>query len=200
MKKSKEKWVWRIGMIVVGMIALVSITIAASGGSFWDKVAIYTADIIGGKIEVPDLENINIGALPGPDIQYPYLSVNGWRTQYVQMTMNKATTTLCSIKTPNNASTTLARFQFSIQTGTSTAATLVLSESTNISGTSTATNIMPAVTVAANVGLQSNTIPAVGTNNMLIEKDHYILLMTEGAGLGGYTYTGTCQAEFIDFQ
>lgn len=96
---------------------------------------------------VSELVESRLGAFPGPDINSPYLSVNGVEKWYNTKSLNTATTTPCAIRSPLSATSTLAAASLRISTGTTTetawtaarattafATTSVLTEYTLVSG------------------------------------------------------------------
>src|SRR3990167_6033789 len=76
------------------------------------------------------------GAFPGPDVNSPYLAVNGVETYYYSSRLNQASTTICSFKTPA-ATSTLQNASVKITTGTTTAIALELGKSTLFDATTT---------------------------------------------------------------
>ena len=136
-----------------------------------------------------------LGALSSPVIPYNYLQVGGIDWQYsAPGAMQTATTTLCSIPNPFSTTSTIEAFDYQITTGTSTASTIVGSISTSAYVTSTATNFLAAQTVGSGAQDSLSITPTVDAG--IVGPNQYVLLKTEGAGLGGYTYTGKCQAVF----
>ena len=116
--------------------------------------------------------------------------------------MNLASTTLC-VFTPadhGSATSSISKLFAQITTGTSTAATLVFATSTSPYSTSSVP-FSAATTVASGAKADLVWLPAVGWNGnaTIIAPADYVLLKTEGVGLGGYTYVGTCTAKFDGF-
>lgn len=133
-----------------------------------------------------------VGSITGPVIPFPYHTWGGVTSYRSHTAMQTATTTLCAIQTPS-ATSTVTFSGWSITTGTSTAATIDIgigstayaTTSTLVSGTS----VNSGATGAAAYAAANGTTAVVGPNK-------YLIVKTNGAGLGGYTYTGTCSAEF----
>lgn len=157
------------------------------------------------KVTVPaPIVNINVpkqdqkfGALTGPDIYSPYLSVNGVTRFYVSGTFTGATTTPCSMQAPS-ATSTLQFASWQITVGTSTAATIDLGTSTTRYATST--NLVAAKSVASGAQGYAYWSPLGGSvDDAKMAPNTWVNVKTAGAGLSGYTYTGTCEAVFQVF-
>lgn len=151
---------------------------------------------------MPQEEQEELGAFPGPDIYTDYLNFNGVRKYFYNQRMRTATTTLCSFKAPN-ATTTYA-FSYNIDLGTSVASAFVVATSTTATATSTLNTIVSDRTVAS--GLKDNlfVFPSSGTSNQVSPStssttNTYFLLHTAGVGLNGYTYGGTCSLELTEY-
>jgi len=205
MKKYKNRIQWAI-IIVIGIIAVSSIALASYGGI---RNIILESGAIMNYTEAPNADSVvpntgeeEVGATINGIIYSRFLNVNGINEWYSSQTMKTATTTLCSIVNPKGtATTTLVSFSIDIITGTSTASTVVMATSTSQYATTTTGNLITAQTVAASSPLQTMYRPAVGINGQgtIIGPSEYLLVKTEGAGLSGYTYVGTCKAVFRDF-
>lgn len=134
------------------------------------------------------------GAISGPDISSTYISVNGVQTYSYKLTFGKATTTPCSIQSPA-ATSTIVDANFQINTGTSTAATIDLG--TGTTRYATTTNLIAAKSIASGASGNSNWVSAGGTaEDNIMAPNTWVIVKTAGAGLSGYTYGGTCSAQF----
>lgn len=133
----------------------------------------------------------NVGSLTGPDIASPYLKWGGLATYRTSAPLKTATTTLCAIQSPA-ATSSLMFAAWVINTGTSTAATIDLATSTTAFATTT--NLV-AATVVGSSGKGAVSWSSAGTNGVLAPNT-WVVTKTAGAGLSGYTYGGTCDAEF----
>jgi len=149
------------------------------------------------NVNVPQSTPAKLGALTGPDIFSPYLAVNGVTKFYASGTFTAATTTPCSLQAPASTSTLLfAGWQITV--GTSTAATIDLGTSTTRYATTT--NKVAAKSVAANAQGYAVWTPAgAGVDDNIMAPNTWVNVKTAGAGLSGYTYTGTCEAVFQTF-
>lgn len=137
-----------------------------------------------------------LGALSGPDISSRYLkwgNVAEWR---VRQDMVAATTTLCAIANPRSSTTTVETFTVQITTGTSTAAAITLATSTSQYATSTSNEMIADYAVAS--GAQATITYVPTSNNGILAPNEFLLVDTAGAGLGGYTFGGTCRATFLE--
>ena len=146
-------------------------------------------------VNVP--KQVQFGAVSGPDTYFPYVANNNSRVWTVRSTFTAATTTPCSLRAPA-ATTTLIFAGWQITTGTSTAATIDLGTSTT--AFSTTTNKVAAKSIAANAQGYAVWTPAGGgVDDNKMAPNEYVVVKTAGAGLSGYTYQGTCTAEFREF-
>lgn len=121
--------------------------------------------------------------------------------------MQVATSVLCVFLNPFTTGTsTMETFDWQITTGTSTAATIFLATSTSPYQTTTDTLLdMWGKSVAANAQATYSWNNGTSTPNRpsrtpLIGPNEYVLASIiediTGAGAGGWTYTGACQAVF----
>lgn len=132
------------------------------------------------------------GSVSGPDISFPYLGINNLITYYNHIVMNVGTTTLCAIKSPA-ATSTIELATWNVSVGTSTAASIDLGYGSTPYATST--NLTSATALSSNAIGNTTWYPTSGTGSV-IGPNTYVLVKTAGAGLSGYTYRGTCNAEF----
>lgn len=154
------------------------------------------------KVTVPaPVVNVNVprqeaklGSLTSPDITSPYLSVNGVVKYYSSLPFSAATTTPCSLQGPA-ATSTLQFAGWQITVGTSTAATIDLGTSTTRYATTT--NLVAAKSIASGAQGYAYWSPVGGSvNDAIIAPSEWVVVKTAGAGLSGYTYSGTCSAVF----
>lgn len=165
-----------IASIVIGLIAIVA--------------SVY----LGGTQVVKEITH-EVGAVSSPDLASRYFSFGGVREWAGRQQMNVATTTLCAIQAPA-ATSTLKFVSFSVTTGTSTSATIDIATSTTAFATTT--NLVSAVSIGSGAQGQQFWSPVGGSvNDNTMAPNTYVIVKTAGAGLGGYTYGGTCQASFI---
>lgn len=145
-------------------------------------------------VNVPKQEAPKLGAVSSNYILGPDMSVGGVLSYYADVPMKPATTTPCSIQAPA-ATSTLMFASWQITVGTSTAATIDLGTSTTAFATTT--NKVAAKSIAANAKGYAVWTPAgAGLDDNIMAPNTWVVIKTAGAGLGGYTYTGQCQAVF----
>lgn len=132
------------------------------------------------------------GALAGPDIPSPWVRWGGVASYRGTQAMQMATTTLCAIQGPS-ATSTVSFASWFITGPTSTAATIDI----GIGSTAYATtsNLVSATAVASGAQGAASWSSLNGTSGV-VGPNQYLIIKTAGAGLGGYTYTGKCNAEF----
>lgn len=157
------------------------------------------AGVIGFSAHTTPVQTVvkeSVGALTGPDISSPYLSVANVRTEFRRQNLATATTTICSIQSPS-ATSTLQGFQLEISTGTGTAATIDIGSHTTAFATTTSLYV-GSYSVGSGATADIAVTPTTATTTVFAPNT-YINAKTNGAGLGGYTYGGTCQAVFRTF-
>lgn len=111
--------------------------------------------------------------------------------------MNRASTTLCAIKSPS-ATSTLVSANWQITVGTSTAANIDLAKGNTANATTTLLVTGTSVGSGATGQAAWTTAGATAADDIMAPNT-YVLVKTATAGLGGYTYTGTCSARFQEF-
>ena len=133
------------------------------------------------------------GALSGPDIPSPYLTVNGLATWYGSMAMRSATTTVCAIQSPNVTST-LSFASANWDVSSTTASGLVMAKSATAFVTTTLLN--DRLDIAANAKallLATSTIAIEGQRTFA--PSQWLVIGMQG-GVGSFSPTGMCKAEF----
>lgn len=137
-----------------------------------------------------------LGAFPGPEINFPYLSVNGVEKFFYSSKLNQSSTTLCSFKLPS-ATTTIDNALANITTATSAALYLEWGVSklpdattTKLSYTSLGANAK--ATIVASTTLQD------GVNDPYILPPDQYLVFKYGKSLGTTNLlTGSCKVELV---
>lgn len=143
------------------------------------------------NVNVPEF---NAGAVSGPDVNGPYLSVNGVTSFYDKATMKQATSTLCSFKSPN-ATSSLFSFSADFTTTHGGITAYALGNDPTAFSTTTIITAPTQMTYGANV---QGTAFASSSNNIIPPNTYVNLkLSTTTAGVGsGYSPVGTCNVEF----
>lgn len=161
-------------------------------------VVIVLIVVVGFVVFLPGKTNTiierTVGSASGPDMPWPYTNVNGVVTYASKVDMRTATTSLCAFVSPS-ATSTIEYVSWKIIKGTTTAATIDIGTSTT--GYATTTNLVSGTSVVS--GAQGGyywTPAGAGTDDAKMSPNTYVNVMTAGAGLGGYTFTGSCQAVF----
>ena len=141
-----------------------------------------------------------VGALTGPDIPYPYISVGGVATYFSRGALQTATTTPCAIATPP-ATSTLMYSGVNITTATSTATTWTVAWSTSPYLGST-TPLAAAFSLASGAQgsfdvVASSTATAANSVGGILPPNSYLVWTVAGTRPADSTkLNGTCQAEF----
>lgn len=163
-------------------------------------VGIALVVVIGGKnlsLSVPQTQSY--GSVTGPNIDSSYLSVNGVTTEFRGQRMYQATTTVCALRAPTNATSTLRNGNVFFGVSSTTASTVTVAKATSAFATTT---LIRTVSIAAN-GLA--TFPIASTSAVALSQAQADLTFAPGeylvvgmaGGIGTFSPTGTCQAEFL---
>jgi len=163
--------------VILGVVALV-----VSGVAYTKEPSVVT------QVEKQVYGGVN------PDIPSPYISFGNLPFYAAHPAMVTATTSLCSMQSPSSTST-LESVSWQVTVGTGTAATIDIGTSTN--AFSTTTNLVAATSLGANA--TGNAIWSSGgatAQDAIMAPSTWVNVKTAGAGLGGYTYGGTCTAVF----
>ena len=149
----------------------------------------------------PTIETM--GAVSGPRLDFPSWTVNGVETYFYSSGLNKASTTLCSFKSPN-ATSTLEFASMSLTTGTTTTIQLEIGKSYYLDATTTS---LGTVTLAASQKatiIASTTQTSSGVGNGILadpvtvfSPSSYLNFKYGGAQGTTNVLVGTCKAEFI---
>lgn len=163
-----------------GLVALVvALVVAVAVGLF-----------NGGQDGMPGKDGQSFGSRP--DIISPYLRWGDVTSYRGTATMNTATTSVCAIQAPA-ATSTLTFAGWKITTGTTTAATIDIGIGRTAFATST--TLVTGTSVASGANGEAAWSDVTGTTGIMRPND-WLVVKTAGPGLGGYTYTGNCVAEF----
>ena len=139
-----------------------------------------------GAVGMPE----RLGAVSGPDISSPYLSVNGILSFYHRSGMATGTTTPCAFQSPNATSTltsAVARFNVS----STTATTVTFGRATNSGATTT---WLHNGSLAANAQ-GTFLVPKATTTNQIFSPKEWLVVGMSG-GNGTHDPSGACQAVF----
>lgn len=138
-----------------------------------------------------------IGAVPGPDISSPYLSVNGVVRHYTSASLITATTTPCVLRGPG-ATSSLISFTLVTTNSTSTGKQVIFAVGNAAMQASTTRLTSYFVAAGAQAALKATTTTesiATTTSNSIVNPDGYVNVSFVGGG-GTDSYTGTCSAIF----
>ena len=83
-----------------------------------------------------------IGAFPGPEIDSPFISVNGLRSHYYDSPFLVSSSTLCSFRAPVNSTTTLAFASAQINTASTAALFFEWGRGTTYTSTTTSLGVV----------------------------------------------------------
>lgn len=143
------------------------------------------------------------GALTGPDISSPYLSINGIRRTYSRMPFSQATTTPCRFQQPaGKAYLEFAVANITTATTTSTGVWTIATSTASVPFATT-TPLLTAFSIAPN---SSTTIVLVGTTTVGVTgrswggTDWLVFGVSGAPGTNytnGFTYQGYCEAGWL---
>lgn len=174
---------------IIGLIAVVAL-----GVSFMS----YTKEVSAPVAPVPVVqeEKESTGALSGPDISSPSLNINGVKFEYRSQAFAKATTTVCSFKTPAATSTLVSGY---VSYATSTDTILTVAKATSRQATTT---LIRSETVTADgivaFPTSSTTVSAVVDQNRTFAPNTFLNVGIAGlSNVASSTLSGYCQAAFI---
>lgn len=169
----------------------VAIVIAIGGSYFYPQVQ-----------TVPVAEQVVGGANSGPTTDSSYTASGGYQTYKYYYPLSVATTTPCSIRSPN-ATSTLRLAALRLTVGSSTATTWRVAVATSTWSFETATRFgawsLASGAVATFVASSSpvGTGPAADDTGIVIPPNRYITWKYTGASVGDPTlFTGYCAAQF----
>lgn len=190
--------------MAVGMFA----TPASAELSIWDRIAQVAGQILGNRLSdrVDSMPDATIfGAVSGPSVDFPSWTVNGVETFYYTAGLNKASTTLCSFKSPT-ATSTLDFASIKITTGTTTSGVIEIGKSNTVAYDATTTSLGKTVAGAiTQLTLLASTTPeALGgvsaTDSANVFAPNTWLVFKYGVAETGTTnvFVGSCKAIFIE--
>lgn len=137
------------------------------------------------------------GAISGPDISSPYLSINGVIHWYTRVTMRQASSTLCSIPTPA-ATSTLTKLTAHIANGNAYSNVFLFGYAANAFATTT--SIGTTVTIAGTYGdiVASTTLATQATGDGIVYPGNFInFKVSTSSASATYLPVGDCQADFV---
>jgi len=157
----------------------------------------------GNYIEAPTTivppQQEELGAAPGPDIYYPYLSINDVMSFYDSKETLSGTSTVCAIKSPNATSTLDVGSVYFRGVATSTATVISIAKS----ATAFATTTLLGADVTIGAGAQGYTIAsttsATYANQYVFAPNQYFVVGVKGITAGQLAtenIDGTCQVKF----
>ena len=143
------------------------------------------------------VKEVPAGAVTGPVINSPYVTLGGVTQWNYRNAMDRATTTLCAFQSPA-ATSTLDYVGYIINTGTSTAATIDVAKGTTRWATTTLLVTGTSVASGATKEISWTSAGATAADDIMAPNT-FVLVKTASAGLGGYTYGGICSVRFQEF-
>ena len=139
------------------------------------------------------------GALPGPDIPFPYISVGNVEQRYASISFNTASTTICSVKSPVSTST-LVFGSVQVTTASTTALLFEIGKSTVIDATTTSLGTHALGASAKMTMLASTTPNTAGIDKSWVFSPSTYFNVKYGKGIGTVVnngLAGTCKVKWI---
>lgn len=137
----------------------------------------------------------NLGAVSGPDSFFNCETHNGVTKCFAAAKVNQASTTVCSLKSPSGATSTLTFGKISVTTGTTTALFVDVGQSSFMDATTTVLN---STVVPSGQQFFINATTTTGTGKLVFAPNTYFNVKYGGAALGSLnTLVGTCSAEWM---
>lgn len=151
------------------------------------------------KTIVLPANNANVGAISSPDLPFTNFSVGGFRRWAVKVPMNTATTSVCTIQTPN-ATTTLNAAFADFDNSTTSQAHIQLATAATSNATTT---VLAQNTIPANIAYQLIATSTQSSRPVLAPLQWIVTKMAMQVGgtetTGTYSPSGYCGAEFIQY-
>lgn len=139
-----------------------------------------------------------LGSVTGPDLYSPYFNVNGVSTFYESKGLSQATTTVCSIRSPRNATSTLLSGGVRFRVASSSNA-VVVDLARSVDGFASTTKIGTTYTVGAGAQatiIASSTGSVAGDATIFPPGTYFVAKMDNGFAATNNAPTGVCHATF----
>lgn len=194
MKRKTHNGIFYVVISFVAILGIASFVVAYSG--YGTPKVVVEGNYIEAQETAPATDSL--GAVSGPDLMFPYLSVNSVRHWYDSSPVNVASTTLCSIKSPV-ATSTLIFASLKINTGTSSLLFVEIGKGSTYQATTTSLG-----TTSVPAGSQATIIASTTPSGFVDDRDVFApgkWLVFKGAnGIGGFAdqNEATCKAEWIE--
>lgn len=131
------------------------------------------------------------GAISGPDITSPYLSVNGVQSWYTKKGLVTSTTTVCAIKAPA-ATSSLESASVLFRTSSTSASVVTIAKAATAFATTTMIGTATAIAANAQASIVGTTTSASG---VVFAPNEWLVVGMSG-GTGTFSPVGSCQAVF----
>lgn len=168
-------------------------------------IAIVIAGLIVGfsvRTDAPAQNQPDVQAVTGPDMPYPYISVNGVRTWYNNQAFTSATTTPCAILSPAATSTLVGSpaLSFSVSSTTTMLVTIAkaatpYATTTVLATSSIASGAQAYIPIATTTPVADSTNGRATLSDRIFAPNTYLVVGMQG-GVGTFSPTGRCIANF----
>lgn len=148
------------------------------------------------NVNVPEnVPAINLGAVPGPEITGNRFRLGGLELYADSIKAQTSTTTVCAIRSPVEATSTLDFASIDLSTSSTTGMTLGLAKATTAFATTTAIGSEYTVVANAQVNIVASTTPGVAGAATTFAPGNWFVIKAYG-GTGTYSPVGYCKASW----
>ena len=150
-------------------------------------------------VNVPKQDAPTLGAVSGPDFFFDYFNLNGVKTYATSKSLAQATTTVCSIRSPIGATSTLAFGAIRFNIASTSATYLEIAKATTAFATTTRIGSTYNFAASAQATIVASTTGSVAGDGTIFAPGEYLNIKTSWsvpAGVGSVP-TGVCKATFV---
>lgn len=142
-----------------------------------------------------DSASPTLGSVASPNIISRWLAVNGVKSYFSKMSLNAATTTICTMQAPTEATSTLAYASVVESVSSTTASIIDIARSSNTGATTTLIGTTYSIGANAQAFILASTSPSTGTAEVFAP-GQYLVVNQKGGANNVFSPTGQCVAEW----
>lgn len=153
-----------------------------------------------GVIDTEGYGNVKLGAVAGPDFYSDYLNINGVRSQYRTTGLTQASTTVCSLASPKNSTSTLALAAIRFNVASTSATYVELARATTPYATTTRIGSPYVITANAQATIVASTTGSVAGDATIFPPSTYLNVKVSWAtaATSASVPVGVCKAVFTE--
>lgn len=138
-----------------------------------------------------------LGAVNSPNVISQWFMVNGVKHYYKKMSLNSATTTVCSMQAPTEATSTLVYAHLVESVSSTTASIVDFAKSANTGATTSLIGTtFPTIAANTQAFLLATTTRYIN-DNVIFAPGNYFVANQKGGANNVFSPTGTCVAEWV---